>query len=122
MLHSLCRPGGVAAINILGGLPALKEAIFQITPHFQHLHALCTPEVNILFARAALGSDADSNSGRTALWRVTAAAAALKPLHSLCDELLSEQLEQWAVNDELHDVLKSEYGYGWFSAQDLMKK
>jgi len=122
MLHSLRRPGGIAAINILGGLPALKEAIFKITPHFQHLHALCTPEVNTLFARAALGGDADSNSGRTALWRVTAAAAALKPLHSLCDELLSEQLEQWAVNDELHDVLKSEYGYGWFSAQDLMEK
>ncbi|KAL0032300.1 hypothetical protein WJX79_003594 [Trebouxia sp. C0005] len=47
---------------------------------------------------------------------------ALKPLHSLCDELLSEQFEQWAVNDELHDVLRSEYGYGWFSAQDLMEK
>ena len=99
MLHSLRRPGGVAAVNILGGLPALKEAILRITPHFQHLHALCTPEVNILFARAALGSDADSNSGRTALWRVTAAAAALKPLHRLCDEPLREQLEQWAVND-----------------------
>ncbi len=122
MLHPLYRPGGVAAINILGGLPALKEAILIITPHFQHLHALCTPEVNVLFARAALGGDRDSNSGRTALWRVTAAAAALKPLHSLCDELLSQQLEQWAVNDELHDVLKSEYAYGWFSAQDLMEK
>ena len=111
----------MAAINILGGLPALHEAVTQLTPHFQHLHVLCTPELNIVFGRAALGSDADSNTARTALWRVTAAAAALKPLPVLCDEILSEQLEQWAVNDELHDVLKSEFGYGWFAAQDLVK-
>ena len=102
-------------------MPALKEAESKVAPHFQHLHALCTPELNILFGRAALGSNADSNAG-TALWRVTAAAAALKPLAVLCDEVLSEQLEQWAINDELHQVLKSEFGYGWFAAHEFLKR
>lgn len=116
-----CRPGGVAALNILGGMPAIKQAAASLSPHFQHLHALCTPEASILFVRAALGSDTDSASVRTALWRLTAAATAIKPLAVLCDELLSEQLEQWAMNDAFHDMLKSGFGYGWFSAQDILK-
>ena len=102
-------------------MPALKQAVAALSPHFQHLHALRTPEVAILFGRAALGSHTGSASARTALWRVTAAAAAIKPLTALCDELLSEQLEQWAMNDALHDMLKSEFGYGWFSGQDILK-
>ena len=117
----MCRPGGVVAINVLGGLPALRQAVTKLKPYFQHLHALCTPDMNILFGRAALGSNADNSSARLALWRLTAAAAALKPLAILCDEVLSEQLEQWAMNDGLHDVLKSEFGYGWFAALDLVK-
>ena len=116
-----CRPGGVAAINVLGGMPALKQAVAALSPHFQHLHALCTPEASILFGRAALGSHTGGASACTALWRVTAAAAAIKPLPVLCDELLSEQLEQWAMNDEFHDMLKSEFGYGWFFGQDILK-
>lgn len=101
-------------------MPAVKQAIASLAPHFQHLHALCTPEASILFGRAALGSDNDNTPARTALWRVTATAAAIKPLSVLCEEVLSEQLEQWAVNDALHDLLKSDFGYGWFAAQDLL--
>lgn len=108
-------------MNVLGGMPALKQAAASLSPHFQHLHALCTPEASILFGRAPLDSNTDSAYVRTALWRVTAAAAAIKPLSVLCDELLSEQLEQWAVNDAFHDMLRSGFGYGWFSAQDVMK-
>lgn len=111
----------MAAINVLGGMSALKRAAAALSPHFQHLHALCTPEASILFGRAAVGSHTDSASARTALWRVTAAAAAIKPLAVLCDELLSEQLEQWAMNDAFHDMLKSEFGFGWFSGQDILK-
>ncbi|KAL3156800.1 hypothetical protein ABBQ38_001071 [Trebouxia sp. C0009 RCD-2024] len=120
-LQKRLRPGGVAAMNVLGGMPALKQAAASLSPHFQHLHALCTPEASILFGRAPLDSNTDSAYVRTALWRVTAAAAAIKPLSVLCDELLSEQLEQWAVNDAFHDMLRSGFGYGWFSAQDVMK-
>ena len=101
-------------------MPALQEAVTKLHPHFQHLHALCTPEFGVVFGRAALRSGNDPQK-RTALWRVTAAAATLKPLSVLCDEVLGEQLEQWAVNDELHDVLKAQFGYGWFTAQELMK-
>ena len=101
-------------------MPAVKQAVASLAPHFQHLHALCTPEASILFARAALGSDTDNGSVPTALWRVTAAAAAIKPLSTMCDEVLGEQLEQWAVNDALHDLLKSDFGYGWFAAQNLL--
>lgn len=102
-------------------MPALKQAVAALSPHFQHLHALRTPEAAILFGQAALGRNPGSASARTALWRVTAAAAAVKPLTALCDELLSEQLEQWAMNDALHDMLKSQFGYGWFSGQDILQ-
>ena len=108
-------------MNILGGMPAIKQAAASLSPHFQHLHALCTPEASILFVRAGLRSDTDSASVRIALWRLTAAATAIKPLPVLCDDLLSEQLEQWAMNDAFHDMLKSGFGYGWFSAQDILK-
>ena len=108
-------------MNVLGGLPALKEAVTKMTPHFQQLYALCTPELNILFARKCLAADASNNARHSALWRVTAAAAALKPLPALCAEVLTEQLEQWAVNDELHDMLKADFGYGWFTASELVK-
>ena len=104
---------------MLGGKSALKEAASKLRPYFKHLHAVHTPEMSILYVRAPLGSDTEAKYTRTALWRVTAAATALKPLPAMCDEILSEQLEQWAVNDELHAVLKAEYGFGWFSADEL---
>ena len=100
-------------------MPAVRQAVAALNPHFQHVHVLCNPEASVLFGRAALGSDSEASPARTALWRVTAAASAMKPLSVLCDELLSEQLEQWAVNDALHELLKSEIGYGWFTAQEL---
>ena len=118
----MCRPGGVAAINVLGGTKAVQQAVQCLLPHFPNVHVLCAPEVSIVFAKAALVSNMDSRSAQTALWRVTAAAQTIKPLATLCDELLSEQLEQWAVNDAFHDMLRSEFGYGWFAAKDFLTR
>lgn len=117
----MCRPGGVVAMNVLGTTQAVQQAVQSLLPHFANLHVLSTPELNIIFARAGLAT-ADSRSARTALWRVTAAAQTIKPLATLCGELLSEQLEQWGMNDEFHTVLKTEFGYGWFAAKDYIRQ
>lgn len=117
----LCRPGGVVAMHVLGGAHAAQKAARTLSAYFANLHVLCTPEMHILFARAGVASDSDIRNARTALWRVTAAAQTVKPLAVLCDDL-SGQLEQWAMNDQLHSMLRQEFGYGWFSAGDFIGK
>ena len=108
-------------MNILGGVQAAQQAAQSLSAQIPNLHVLCTPELNILFARAGLSSDSDSRGARTALWRVTAAAQAVKPLAVLCDDL-NEQLEQWAMNDQLHEMLKQEFGYGWFAVKEFAQR
>ena len=117
-----CRPGGVVAVNVLGTSKAVQQAVQSLAPHFQNLHVLCTPELSIIFARAGTASEVGSRNAQTALWRVTATAQTIKPLAMLCAELLNEQLEQWAMNDPFHAMLKKEFGYGWFAAKEFLRQ
>ena len=111
------------AVNVLGTqTKAVQQAVRSLTPFFQNLHVLCTPELSIIFARAGTASEVGSRNAQTALWRVTATAQTIKPLGMLCDELLSEQLEQWAMNDPFHAMRKKEFGYGWFAAKDFLRQ
>ena len=59
---------------------------------------------------------------RIPLFRVTAAAQEreLRPLQRLCGTLLPEVLEPLGLDEQFQDNMKSNSGYGWYTARELL--
>ena len=82
----------------------------------------------MLFACVGPG-DANGNSrrhqlppSRIPLFRVTAAAQEreLRPLQRLCGALLPEVLEPLGLDEQFQKNMKSNAGYGWYHARELL--
>ena len=124
----LCRHGGVLAVNLLGGHAALSSTAQQLSPYFHQIMGLHLQEATVLFACVGPG-DADGNSRshqlpppRIPLFRLTAAAQEreLRPLQRLCGALLPEVLEPLGLDEQFHDTMKANTGYGWYTAREFL--